>query len=176
MLAAGATLTTAGLSLLIVTLASASHKAVARGHWGLGMLAHHERSRDSAQASVGDGPVVILNESEAQTSFLDLGASGGSAGDEIIIHGPLYDGAQAHVVGQVDVVCTLSFNGSLCDATALFPGRGELRFGGPASSDAFLFAIDGGTGSFKSADGQVRVESGVPSTDLDRLTLQISND
>jgi hypothetical protein len=161
----------AGLSLLVVALASAGEKAAPPGHWGLDLLATH-RPQDAVPAPSAKG-ALILNESEAQVSFLDLGPSGESVGDEIVIHGPLYERTLTSVVGHIDVTCTLSFDASLCDATADLPGRGELRFGGPAGSNSFLFAITGGTNAFRTARGQVLVESGVPSNNLDRLMLQV---
>jgi hypothetical protein len=91
---------------------------------------------------------------------LDLGASGFTTGDTETFSGPVNDANEAHRVGFGQGHCVVTLPGkpfALCNVTFAFP-HGQIATQGPDYFNRpFNHAVLGGTGSFRSASGEMRV-------------------
>ena len=125
--------------------------------------------------------VLLLTAAGAQETFTvvatieeeqeeDLGEEGPSVGDLYALSGPLYDESEDTELGRFDGVCTTTSSPGpseearrLCNVTATFV---EERDGaeidaqgvGRIEAEDVVFAINGGTGEFRSARGQATFE------------------
>lgn len=106
-----------------------------------------------------------LIEVEGMTTFVDVdnSHSGPTIGDEFIFTNVLKNATKTETVGRDTVICTFTVVSPEADATArcdgtikLF-GRGTLEGSGliKLSESTFKIAINGGTGRFDEADGQI---------------------
>ena len=110
--------------------------------------------------------VAALEEEQEE----DLGEEGPSVGDLYAFSGPLYDESEDTELGRFDGVCTTTSSPGpseearrLCNVTATFV---EERDGaeidaqgvGRIEAEDVVFAVNGGTGDFRSARGQATFE------------------
>jgi hypothetical protein len=105
---------------------------------------------------------VVISRDATQTD-LDNPPSGPSAGDEGVVHSPLFDtnGAQ---VGTLDVRFQFTFvdlaTGQLAveaDFTSSLSGGKITAQGSAGPTNSFTAGVTGGTGVYQNARGQVRV-------------------
>jgi len=80
-------------------------------------------------------------------------------GDSLVAQSDLLETSHHRKVGVVDVHCVFGFaDHALCDATAVFTGRGQINVSGeithPFTTKSFDIAITGGTNVFRGVDGQ----------------------
>jgi hypothetical protein len=105
--------------------------------------------------------IHVIQTNEAVFTNIDVGATGDSPGDYVVITGPLVRPATSQRVGSVNAVCTLmqvtdEFP-SQCVATASFR-QGDITAQGvflsvPGAPN--VLAVTGGTGAYKTAHGTV---------------------
>jgi hypothetical protein len=106
---------------------------------------------------------VIAKHTQSQT--IDLPPSGFSQGDEFVFHERLTN-ASGVVVGHDGGVCVTTFVNqaahraeSQCTVTAWLDGRGQIAVQGLLSPPkSGVLAVNGGTGIFQNARGQVLVK------------------
>jgi hypothetical protein len=96
-----------------------------------------------------------------QGTLLDLGPSGPSLGDEQVASGGLRHGGQE--VGRFSFVCTWTgihpqYANELCRGAGRIAG-GQITFEGLTRTDRdhHVWAVTGGTGTYRNARGQVRI-------------------
>jgi hypothetical protein len=117
--------------------------------------------------------IHVIQTNEAVFTNIDVGATGDSPGDYVVITGPLVRPATSQRVGSVNAVCTLmqvtdEFP-SQCVANASFR-QGDITAQGmflSVTGAANVLAVTGGTAAYKTAHGTVTatiVEDGA--TDL----------
>jgi hypothetical protein len=125
--------------------------------WGVGPATASSAASHEATGTASFQVTAI----DTEQSFLDLGASGTSLGDQIIFSGKLMRGKT--VVGHQDGVCTVTSvtrAKAQCIATYSFGGsqitaQTLISLGGSAP---YLVAVTGGTGRYNSVEGQIRVQ------------------
>jgi hypothetical protein len=145
--------------ILILALAVAS-VAIAAGAASSG---------DRIRGSSGGGAVFHLVGKEVASTFLDLGDPDFSQGDQFAFTNDLYRGGKK--VGEDGGWCTVVRLTAEGAATFKCVGSNQLRGGqitvqglvtyGPDEEikrDPYFFAITGGTGKYKDAGGQVKIE------------------
>jgi hypothetical protein len=138
----------------------------------------------SAYAAAPDEPagkgqqVIRLVEASAQPqlSFVDVGAPGPSAGDQVILHDGLNrpDGSPA---GSLQQACTMiaagpsPMAGTFECIGSITLAEGTLTIAGPFSPGAPVqaSAVTGGTGAFRAARGEVTVRA-----EADELTVRLT--
>jgi hypothetical protein len=139
-------------------------------------------STSSSSASAGnDGDVEVIRVTAvtAQDTFLDLGETGESLGDQSVISEDLF--RQGKNVGKTGVVCTVVRIEEApavtlqCVATAELP-RGQITAQGlitftEAGPGRSRLAITGGTGRYRTAHGVVLIEE-LSGTE-NRLTFRV---
>jgi hypothetical protein len=166
-------------SLLAVTLASAGHSSGNPiGRWSEGAPPTVQAvSEDTDLGSQGETLVLIENENQGQSEFIDVGEPGFSPGDYNVFRDPLYDDNQQQIVGYVNAQCMFIFARFVCHGVVELTDRGKITFEGSLGrSRRFLLALTGGAHEFKTVDGQVRIATGTPSPGFDTLTFQIIKD
>jgi hypothetical protein len=98
---------------------------------------------------------------------IDLGAPGNSLGDEEVIRGHLLDATGSQEIGRFEAVCietaTAPIQGQ-CLTTARIAGVGQITTQGHSLIPFVKFtnAVNGGTGSYRNARGQLRGMSLTP--------------
>ena len=99
-----------------------------------------------------------------------------SPGDHYVFHDPLFNEDRTEEVGDVHVVCTVSFGRDACHGNVQLR-RGKIAFEGTvpqtaeeAAEEGFVLAITGGTGAYALARGQI---SGTQLEDGFRLVLTV---
>jgi Dirigent-like protein len=125
--------------------------------------------------------VLLLTAAGAQETFTvvatieeeqeeDLGEEGASVGDLYAFSGPLYDESEDAELGRFDGVCTTTSSPGpseearrLCNVTATFVEEREgaeldAQGVGRIEAEDVVFAVNGGTGEFRSARGQATFE------------------
>jgi hypothetical protein len=129
-------------------------------------------SADSPERSADDDSVEVIKlfATEVQSADIDLGAQGFSLGDQFVFSDDLFRRKGGEKLGFDGVVCSVvridqqaqsttvqcTFTASLREGQ--IAGQGLLTFTegqGPATN---VLPITGGTGEFKNARGEVRVE------------------
>jgi hypothetical protein len=110
--------------------------------------------------------VAVLEEENEE----DLGEEGPSVGDLYVFSGPLFDESEETELGRFDGVCTTTSSPRpsaearrLCNVTSTFV---EERDGaeidaqgvGRIEAEDVVFAVNGGTGEFRTARGQATFE------------------
>jgi hypothetical protein len=110
--------------------------------------------------------VVVLEEEQEE----DLGEEGPSVGDLYAFSGPLFDESEDTELGRFDGVCTTTSSPGpseearrLCNVTATFVEEREgaeidAQGVGRIEAEDVVFAVNGGTGEFRSARGQATFE------------------
>jgi hypothetical protein len=119
---------------------------------------------------------------EVDSTFLDLGAADFSVGDQFAFTNDLLSGGnKIGVDGGLCIVTRLTARGAAtwkCVGSNMLPegqitAQGLVTYapGEEVKADPYLFAITGGTGRYREAQGEVRIEE-VSGTRL-RLTFRI---
>ena len=157
----------AGLALATLTGTVATAGAVAAADAPVG---HDAASRGHQQ-------VIELVAEEADDEVLDLGTPGFGLGDQLVIADLLT--REGKKVGTSDGTCQitrfeppkLTVN---CVTTLALPGgqvavQGSLDVGGGA--DHFIAAVTGGTGTYRSAHGEMVIAPVDADTEVYRLTI-----
>jgi hypothetical protein len=133
----------------------------------------------SAYAAAPDDPgakgpqVIRLVEASAepQLSFVDVGAPGPSAGDQVILRDGLNrpDGSAAGTFQQACTMIAAPVTFECIGSMAL--ADGTLTIAGPFSPGAAVQAqaITGGTGAFRAARGEVTIRA-----EADELTVRLA--
>ena len=110
--------------------------------------------------------VAVLEEEQEE----DLGEEGPSIGDLYAFSGPLFDESEDTELGRFDGVCTTTGTPGpsaearrLCNVTATFVEEREgaeidAQGVGRIEAEDVVFAVNGGTGDFRNARGQVTFE------------------
>jgi hypothetical protein len=110
--------------------------------------------------------VAVLEEENEE----DLGEEGPSVGDLYAFSGPLFDESEETELGRFDGVCTTTGSpGSsaearrLCNVTSTFVEEREgaeidAQGVGRIEAEDVVFAVNGGTGEFRTARGQATFE------------------
>lgn len=146
--------------------------AVAVAASGLGIAA-----TSAGATSITSRAVLHLTELRAQESQIDLGPTGPSTGDELLLAGTL-TGAGGKPAGDDSGVCTVTafdpqHQFAICTVGLQLTG-GQLLVTGQESlsSTDQTFAITGGTGAFRHARGQLTVHQINPTTRQVTLDLR----
>lgn len=86
-------------------------------------------------------------------------------GDVFLLREALFDGSGERV-GTSNISCTESFQRTLvCTAGLVLKGRGQIALGGSIPFEpVFTIGITGGTGEFKAAAGEVRIDVSTPTS------------
>jgi hypothetical protein len=106
--------------------------------------------------------------------FVDLGRSGQSPGDIVLVKDALWDESQATRVGTNWLECTHDFRTvAICTAVSRIDGRGSLTGTGAVDITArrITFPVTGGTGDFQNVTGEVHATLG---EETDRLEFHLS--
>ena len=116
-----------------------------------------------ASSSGSDGPVktITVIEKSGPSHFVDVGKKGLSIGDEFTINSVFWNTAQTARVGSNHGYCTvITQRLSHCVGTATLMG-GTIEYSANLTGTAsdFRVAVNGGTGPFKGAEGQVTIHS-----------------
>jgi hypothetical protein len=127
-------------------------------------------SADSRDADDG-GPIETLHlvAKEVDSTFLDLGDADFSVGDQFAFTNDLFNGGEkVGEDGGLCVVTRLTANGAStwkCVGSNVLPGgqitvQGLVTYGPgeEIKADPYLFAITGGTGKYRAARGEVKIE------------------
>ncbi|MCA1727580.1 MAG: hypothetical protein LC722_08010 [Actinobacteria bacterium] len=95
-------------------------------------------------------------------------------GDVFLLRETLFDDAGTRV-GVSNIACTETFHQTLvCTAALTLRGRGEIVLGGTIPFDpVFTIAITGGTGEFRTAAGEVRVDVSAPDRQTTVYTVRL---
>jgi hypothetical protein len=115
-----------------------------------------------AAPATADGPQVLHFRAETvQTRLVDVAPPRPSLGDSEVASGLLVDG-NGRTLGRFGTTCTrvgLRPGLAQCDGWGTFPG-GRLTVAGLVrdGADRQLWAITGGTGSYRAARGELRLE------------------
>lgn len=134
-----------------------------------------------ATAASGDGGqqgTFRVTATVTESSYVDLGATGPSLGDEIVFTGPLSQGGQQ--TGHQGAVCTtvsLERQEAQCVATYSFRG-GQITAQALVvlnSPDAYDVAITGGTGRYRDAKGEVHVLPATATNPNGTLTFHLND-
>jgi len=124
-----------------------------------------------------DGQVIRLVDRIASEAELDLGETGFGPGDRFVFAGDLYKGDEK--VGEDGGECTIvRLEGEVatgnCVATLSLPG-GQITVQGLVAfadeQEPFKVAVTGGTGRYRDADGEMRIET-ISDTE-DRFTIEL---
>jgi hypothetical protein len=107
--------------------------------------------------------IHVIQPNSAVFTNVDVGPTGDSPGDYVVITSPLLNPATHQKVGSGAVVCTLvkvtpTFPAQ-CVGTAHF-AAGDITFQGlfvSVTGKANVLAVTGGTGAYRTADGTVTV-------------------
>ena len=141
-------------------------------------------SSSSGRESGSDGRrtvVLRLVTTEVQSTFIDLGDPDFSQGDQLVFSNDLLrHGTKVGEDGGLCVVTRLTAAGAStwkCVGDNVLPGgqitvQGMVTYapGEEVKDEPYFFAITGGTGKYKNARGQVKIEE---TSGDDRITLQI---
>jgi hypothetical protein len=108
-------------------------------------------------------PRVIRLSSPAGTGItpVDVGEPGQTVGDYLIFNHPVYDAAMAQEQGDLRGQCVF-VEDSICEGdVTLELARGQITVEGPfhLTSGTNVFAVTGGTGAYRTAQGVVDVRS-----------------
>jgi hypothetical protein len=110
--------------------------------------------------------VAVLEEENEE----DLGEEGPSVGDLYAFSGPLFDESEETELGRFDGVCTTTSSPGpstearrLCNVTSTFVEEREgaeidAQGVGRIEAEDVVFAVNGGTGEFRTARGQATFE------------------
>ena len=127
------------------------------GLFTLGLTTHGEESFTV---------VAVLEEENEE----DLGEEGPSVGDLYAFSGPLFDESEETELGRFDGVCTTTGSPGpsdearrLCNVTSTFTEEQEgaeidAQGVGRIEAEDVVFAVNGGTGEFRTARGQATFE------------------
>ena len=132
-----------------------------------GMTFASAGSRDAEEA--GSIQTIHVVAKEVDSSFLDLGDADFSVGDQFVFTNDLFRGGEKlGEDGGVCVVTRLTARGAStweCVGSNVLPGgqitvQGLVTYGPDEEikADPYLFAITGGTGRYREAHGDVRIE------------------
>jgi hypothetical protein len=140
-------------------------------------------SSPGRQSGSDERRVVVLRlvASEVASTFLDLGDPDFSQGDQFVFTNDLLRrGTKVGEDGGLCVVTRLTESGAAtfkCVGDNVLPGgqitvQGIVTYGPgeEVKEDPYFFAITGGTGKYKNARGQVKIEE---TSGDDRITLRI---
>jgi Allene oxide cyclase barrel like domain len=149
-----------GAALGVVALTAGS-MGPATGHGGGDRHGHH-------------GDVIRVLSTNTEESFLDLGDTGPSLGDEFVFTSDLTKHGAS--VGHTGVVCTVTSvarEETQCVGTAWFDKHGQIAIQGLVAGEpeVFSFPITGGTGAFESTGGTLVVKE--LSDDDDDVTREL---
>jgi hypothetical protein len=114
-----------------------------------------------AGTSGSGGKVIHVIEHATSDTVTDLGPTGDSVGDVLTFANDVFDASDSTKVGTDQGYCIRVVAGSSweCDYTTFLP-RGQIVVEGPFYDAAdSTFAITGGTGAYRNARGQLRLES-----------------
>ena len=127
--------------------ASSTRSAAAIAH-----AAHATAARTGAR-------VITVLEVEQRSAFVDVGASGESAGDYFLFESRFLTPDGGATVGRDSVKCTLGVRTVMCEATGVIFHKGKIEVVGTLFSDTdAVLPIVGGTGAFKGAGGTVTIK------------------
>ncbi len=132
-----------------------------------GMTLASAGSRDADEG--GSVETLHLVAKEVDSTFLDLGDADFSLGDQFAFTNDLFrNGVKVGEDGGLCVVTRLTPNGAStwkCVGSNVLPGgqitvQGLVTYGPgeEINPDPYLFAITGGTGKYKNARGEVKIE------------------
>jgi hypothetical protein len=149
---------------------------------GMAAAAASSSSGEDGSGSESEAVVLRLVGREVASTFLDLGEPDFSQGDQFVFtNNLLRGGTKIGTDGGLCVVTRLTAAGAAtfkCVGSNALPGgqitvQGLVTYGPgeEIKEDPYFFAITGGTGRYKTADGQVRIEE--LSADEIRLTFRI---
>jgi hypothetical protein len=149
---------------------------------GVAIAATSSSSSESGSNSNDEAIVLHLVGREVASTFLDLGEPDFSQGDQFVFTNNLFrSGTKIGTDGGLCVVTRLTAAGAAtfkCVGSNALPGgqitvQGLVTYGPgeEVKEEPYFFAITGGTGRYKTADGQVRIEE--VSADEIRLTFRI---
>ena len=161
------------LGLIVGTLLAAASVAVAAAS----SASTGPRSGSDERRSV----VLRLVATEVQSTFLDLGDPDFSQGDQFVFSNDLLrKGKKIGEDGGMCLVTRLTAEGAAtfkCVGSNVLPGgqitvQGIVTYGPgeEVKSEPYFFAITGGTGRYKTARGQVKIEE---TAGDDRITLLV---
>ena len=131
-------------------------------------------SMSIASAQTDGSETITVVAKTVKFKPVDLGATGESPGDLVVIKNRLWDQAQQTQVGANWINCTQSFGPvAVCTAAVQINGRGQLTGTGkvPLNAESFDFPITGGTGDFANVTGWVHVTSQGDSQELEEYHL-----
>jgi len=129
-------------------------------------------SMSIASAQTGSETITVVAKT-VKFKAVDLGTTGQSPGDLVVIKNGLWDSNQ-HRVGTNWINCTQSFGEvAVCTAAVQIDGRGQLTGTGkvPLNGQSFDFPITGGTGDFSNVTGWVHVTSQGQNQELEEYHL-----
>ncbi len=116
---------------------------------------------------------VKLTAKPAGAEQIDLGASGPSAGEMLVGRADLYQGGRK--VGFARFTCVFNIGtGVMCTNHNTLFGRGQIvsqQSGDPSRGPVVIEAVTGGTGEFRNARGQARVDFTNP--EAVRITIRL---
>jgi hypothetical protein len=162
---------------LMTTTAVLGVVALTAGSIGPAMGSGGSRHHGDHRGHGDHGDRVRVLSTNTEESFLDLGASGTSLGDEYVFTSRLT--RHGRTVGHTGVTCTLTSvarNESQCLGTVWLDGRGQIAIQGLVAGqpDVFDFPITGGTGAFDGATGRLVVREVGQNPTREMLTLYLS--
>lgn len=131
-------------------------------------------SMSLASAQAGGSETITVVAKTVHFKIVDLGTTGESPGDLVVIKNGLWDQDQQSQVGANWINCTQSFGAiAVCTAAVQITGRGQLTGTGKVRLNApsFNFPITGGTGDFSNVTGWVHVTSQGEGLELEEYHL-----
>ncbi len=110
-------------------------------------------------STTGAGTLVVVEHATTDT-VVDLGEEGDSIGDLLGFGNAVYDEGNENEVGTSQGSCVRTVPGQAWECMySVILEEGQLSVEGPFyDSRASMLAITGGTGAYRTAHGQVRVE------------------
>jgi hypothetical protein len=111
-----------------------------------------------ADAAGSGSQVLLLHEHGVRAAFIDVGASGQSAGDYFMFESQLMYQGHSQVIGRDSGRCTFGPRTVICDATVQLFGKGKIVvYGAGFGRTDNRYAVTGGTGLYMGVGGQLDV-------------------
>ena len=115
----------------------------------------------TASTDLSSPRTITVIEKQTQSHFVDLGRRGPSLGDYFVFSGVLRHAGNR--VGYDGYHCTFVHTRPFraeCEATFKLGGRGKITAEGllRLANRTFIVAVNGGTGGFRNARGQVTIQ------------------
>jgi allene oxide cyclase len=128
---------------------------------GLAAASAYATNGDGATADTNRATRIHLMEHAVNRAFVDESPAGDSSGDLLTFHNPVFDRTDSRRVGRTHGECTRIVAGDSweCRWTTFLRG-GKLTVEGPFfDTRPSVLAVTGGTGRFRDARGQLRLEA-----------------